>query len=146
MGLTEFMKRLGAPLAVARKSWGSVREKDGAVFLKVWRDRVERRENDLHVRITSHDEHKDDPTDYAYAERLRHIELIRQGAKCYLVMCAAKDPEEQPRAVGDFDSDRIFPGSEITEHDGELWITLGRPVLADGIRPIKSPPSDAEDT
>jgi hypothetical protein len=54
---------LGAPLANSRWSWGSVRESDGSVFLRVWQDQTRRLEDKLFIQIT-------------YEKRFRKIQII----------------------------------------------------------------------
>jgi len=46
----------------------------------------------------------------------------RSGARCYLVMCEAKDIDASPRAIKSFNDQDLFVGGELREMDGDLWI------------------------
>ena len=41
------------------------------------------------MRVSKHAHFADDQANLGYQERIEHIKLIRQGARCYLVMCEA---------------------------------------------------------
>jgi hypothetical protein len=127
---TDFLKSLGAPVANPTWSWGSIRERDGAVFLMVWQDRVKPIEGCLFVQITSNKKHADKPNNLGNNERASHIELIRQGAPCYLLMCKAKDPDAKRRVREPFDHGNVFTAGEVIESQDESWIKLG-PRIAD---------------
>ena len=124
MSQTTLFAKLGAPLANPRWSWGAIRTTDGAVFLRVWQDRTRRHDGALFVQVTHAERFKDDPDNLGYQERLRHVERIREGAPCYMVMCEAVDVHAVPRAVRDFNGDEVFPGGRIIELDGDWWIEL----------------------
>lgn len=79
MNLTELFAYLGARLANNRWSWGAVRQADGAVFLRVWQDEWQRVDGLCAVRITDNRNFADVPDNLGYAERLRHIDLLRGG-------------------------------------------------------------------
>jgi hypothetical protein len=120
----DLFARLGAPLANARWSWGSSRLADGAVFLRVWQDRVRRYDDKLYVQVTNNKRFRDDPGNLGYQERLNHIKSIKQGARCFMVMCQAIEPHAVPREVKDFNRTEVFPGGELLERDGDFWIEL----------------------
>jgi len=124
---TQFLKKLGAPLRSTRESWGSVRDSDRAVFLLIWQDQTRRIGDEQFSRITARGKLLDDDG-FGAKERLEHIELIKEGASSYLIVCIAKDVTNRPRTVSDFISDRVFIGGEIVEHDNELWIRLDRAI------------------
>ena len=133
MNLSDFFKRkLGAPLGNIRASWGAVRAADGIVFLRVWQDEVVKRDGGQYVRVAAHSKYPRDSDDFGWNERLRHIDLIRNNAKCYLVMCIAKDVDANPRAVKDFIDDRVFVGGAIKDN-GDTWIGCGPPVSLDDV-------------
>lgn len=124
MSITELFKRVGAPLRVPRRSWGAVRESDGAVFLRVWQDRKKVINRVMHMMVTHHEKFKDDPDDFGYKERLDHVEHIRAGSPCFLIMCLAKDPSKSPREIKSFNSDDIFVGSEVVDIDGDSYVKV----------------------
>jgi hypothetical protein len=127
MNLTHLFTYLGAPLTNSRWSWGAIRNSDGAVFLRVWQDEGLKIEGRPFTRITANAYFANDRGNLGFAERGRHIEAIRAGAKCYLIMCYAQDVEAEPRVIGGFDDSTLFEGGELREVDGETCIErLGR--------------------
>lgn len=130
MGMTSFFADLGAKLAQIQRSWGAVRPTDGAVFLRVWQDRGRNIDGTQYVELTRHERFVDDPDNFGWNERLKHVELLRQGRKCFLVMCIAKDVAQYPRVIREFDEERIFETRDPIEIDGDWFIRLGRPVSA----------------
>ncbi len=125
MSHIDHLKKLGAPITNSRKSWGAVRERDGTVFLVVWQSDVARIEANQFVQVTHRQRYADDPQNYGLKERLAHVESVAAGARCYLVMCQAKDPAVLSRTVKDFERENVFLGGRVVEHDGELWIGVG---------------------
>ncbi|CAE6931814.1 conserved protein of unknown function [Pseudomonas marincola] len=115
--ISQHFVNLGAPLRNVVNSWGAVRESDGAVFLRVWRDR--RRQID--VRWFRQLLHKASELKVGYVERIEHIDLIRAGAPAYMVIVTAADPEASPRKIGSYTPDRLVPIGELVEIDGEVW-------------------------
>jgi len=57
----------------------------------------------------------DDPENLGAQERYRHVERIRAGAPCFMVMCRPKDPEAALRVIGDFDENDIFVGGAMRD-------------------------------
>ncbi len=83
--------------------------------------------------MVAHDS-KHAPTDsLGYAERLDHLNLVRGGAACYLVMCLAKDPDSQPRAIASFNRDRLFVGGKILEDGGNWYMEIANSVPVRGV-------------
>jgi hypothetical protein len=105
-----------------RQSWGSVRKKDGAVFLRVWQDECQILEGGRFVVIDLLPEAmKPEYERPGRDERRRHIALIEAGAPAYMVMCLAKDPATADRTIKSVDSDFIFVGGRIVRSDGRVW-------------------------
>ena len=67
------------------------------------------------MRVTHEEKFVDDPDDLGYQERARHVEQIRAGARCFMVMCEAEDVNASPRAIKDFNRDEVFPGGRIVQ-------------------------------
>jgi hypothetical protein len=131
MSISSFFEKLSAPLKNVRWSWGSVREADGAVFLRVWQDRKIVENKKLIMKITHHAKYVEDPDNYGWKERLSHIEIIRTGAPCYLIMCRAKDVEALPREIAGWNEKEVFVGGALREMDGDTWIEIkGRIPIA----------------
>ena len=72
----QFLNEIGAPLRNNIKSWGSVRESDGAIFLVLWLDRVQRIDDSQYVQMTANGKFASDSR-FGAKERLQHIEMIR---------------------------------------------------------------------
>jgi hypothetical protein len=139
MTLTELSAYLGAPLTNTRWSWGAVRETDGTVFLRVWQDEGQRIDGRNFTRISANAFFlANDPTNLGYMERSRHIELIRGGARSYMIMCWGRDTEGGLSEILGFDDRELFVGGELIEIDGEFWLQrVGRKPRAE-LRPIQT--------
>jgi len=122
VALSELFASLGAPLANQRWSWGSVRKSDSAVFLRVWQDEGRKVGGRWLTQVSFNEFFKRDPSNLGYVERLKHLELIRNGSLSYMIMCLARDPEANPRSVKSFDRDTVFVGGQIEEIDGDMWL------------------------
>jgi putative restriction endonuclease len=136
MSKSSFFARLGAPLRNARWSWGSQRVSDGAIFLCVWQDLKFVDEGRIHMLI----DRPAGPGDYeanpGHSERQRHIQSIRSGAPCFLVMCTAVDADARPRKIHSLNEDELFIGGALVERDGDTWIqTAGRRPVGDLVVP-----------
>jgi hypothetical protein len=62
----------------------------------------------------------DDTKNLGSQERVRHIESIRSGAPCFMVMCVARDAEATSRTIKDFDELDIFVGGDIVDTPGDF--------------------------
>ncbi|MBI5038675.1 MAG: hypothetical protein HZC13_02750 [Nitrospirae bacterium] len=123
MTRTEFFKTiLGAPMVNSRWSWGAIRH-DGTVFLCVWQNEMRVHDNSNYVKVLymEGDKHERSP---ARNERRRHVDLVRQGAPCYLIMQVARDVNALPRAIESFDQNTVLVGGDIIELNGDLWIQI----------------------
>jgi hypothetical protein len=131
MSISRLFQQLGAPLANTRWSWGAVRPVDGAVFLRVWQDLKFVESGLMHAEVDS-DRAPSVSTKPGHQERRRHIELIRSGARCYLVMCTAVDTHASPRKIEFFNDDDVFVGGDIVERSGVTYVKIvgRRPVSA----------------
>ena len=124
--ITQFFSALNAPLHMMRRSWGAVRD-DGVVFLRVWQDRCETHDGVRYVQLTHLEKYGGDSSDFGYNERKTHVEMIRAGAPCYLVMCLAKDTEARRRDIKSY-NDTVFVGGALKEFDRDWWIELAGKV------------------
>ena len=122
MSLTQHFKKIGAPLKNSRWSWGSVRESDGAVFLRVWQDQKIRRDGKSYMMITHHQAYAANESSPGCRERIRQVELAKTGHTVYMIACIVKDTDERPRKIERFIEDDVFLGGEIIEHHGDTWI------------------------
>ena len=126
MSLSRLFVQLGAPLKNIRWSWGARRARDGVVFLRVWSDHKHRNEHQLYVMVDSHT-----PTigrgpgkNLGYEERVRHIEAIRRGADCYMVVCDPDGPHGTQRGVRAFNSETLLVGGGVVDLDGKTYIKV----------------------
>ena len=119
MSQKEFFEELSAPLKNVRWSWGSVRESDKTVFLRVWQDGTIKKDNKRFIWISD----KSAPQgDNGSAERLKHVGLVLSGYACYLVMCQAQDTKVFPRVVQSFNRKEVFLTGEVILDEGHYWI------------------------
>ncbi len=125
--MSEFFRRLGAPLVTVYR-WGAISPSDGTVFLRVWQDEIRKHDDACYVRVAAHEKFRGDPNNVGWKERLEHIDLVRAGRKCYLVMCTARDVNKNPRNVEDWNEDSLFVGGPVIELDGDSYVRLGERV------------------
>jgi hypothetical protein len=114
MSISGLFSTLGAPLVNNRWSWGAQRRTDNAVFLRVWQDLKfidEEGRSFMLVDARSNDETHSP----GYRERLGHLDLIRSGAPCFMIMCSAKDTAASPRTIDDYDDVDVFVGGQIVD-------------------------------
>lgn len=127
MKQTKFFELLGAPLRNSRWSWGAVRPKDGAVFLREWRDHIFDHEGERFIQVWWSSRGVPPARDLGARERLEHLDRIRAGAPGYIVVVVAKDVDAQPRAVAEVMTSRLYPVEELREMEGVLCARLGPP-------------------
>ncbi len=132
--LTGFFELLGARLANSRWSWGSVRQSDGAVFLRVWEDEVEVIDG---VPFVLGYRHIEGYRSAGIHERLRHLDLLRGGAACFLIFCIADDPHQEPRSISGFNGRYLNRAGRVIDRRDQKWIEVGERILADAVmRPV----------
>ena len=124
MSLTSHFEKLGAPLKNSRWSWGAVREKDGAVFLRVWQDQKIRVNNKIYMMVTHHEAYVGNESSPGYRERLEQVKLAREGRPVYMIMCLVENADDSPRKIKSFNRDDVFVGGELIEQSGDTWIEL----------------------
>lgn len=134
MTLSAFFASLGAPLRNVRWSWGAIRPEDGAVFLRVWKDRTRTRDGVTFVQVTHNHAFLTNQGNAGHRERQRHVDGIREGAPSYLVMCEVVDPNARPRKIARFDTREVYPGGQVVEEGGEFWIEVLPGVSVDEVR------------
>ena len=122
MSLTAHFAKLGAPLRNSRWSWGSVRESDGAVFLRVWQDEKVKIDGRTFMMVTHHAAYVGNESSPGYRERMQHVELAKSGSTVYMIVCIVRDAEESPRKIDRFIKDDVFIGGEIIDYNGDTWI------------------------
>jgi hypothetical protein len=128
-------KKLGAPLANVRWSWGSVRASDNIVFLRVWQDEGVKSGDKFIVQLTHNATPRDEVDEMGHQERLKHIQLVRDGARCYLLLCRAVDNKAVPRSAKSVIEKEVFPTGEMQEIEGDIWIEMKTRVPISDVLP-----------
>ncbi len=120
--ISDLLNYLSAPRHNTIWSWGSVRQVDGAVFLLVWTDEVKSIEGKIYTGVLGPSGHGP-----GYNERIKHVEMIRDGAPSYLIYCTARDVKADPRAIGHFNNRTLFRGGSILNKsmDGIIRLEQG---------------------
>lgn len=133
--MTEFFIRLGAPLKNAMWSWGSVRNSDSTIFLRVWQDRTKTINGKTHYMVLHTSKHAD-TSGLGYSERKEHIDLIQAGAPCFLVICIPVDRDSSPRKVLRCKMDVLFKAgnSPVVGDDGNLYLERFEGVHFDQVK------------
>jgi hypothetical protein len=134
MSITRFFESLGAPLANSRWSWGARRPSDGAMFLRAWEDRRQMFDGIPHMMLDHRAGTEIDGRNLGYRERRKHIEAIRRGAPCFLIVCKAVDADSSPRKILSFNSQTLLQGGRLLERDGCTWIEVVRTVPVSAVR------------
>jgi hypothetical protein len=111
IGISNFFDSLGAPLKNVRWSWGAER-RDGAIFLRGWDDHRFTDASGEYV-VIAHSTELGDGASAGWRERWRHIQSVRAGAPCFVVMCTAKDVDADPREIESFDTRQLIVGGAV---------------------------------
>ncbi len=122
-------RRVRAPLTNNFWSWGAVRD-DGTVFLRVWQDERHASDGKQFIRLINHAAYADNSDNLGYQERLRHLQLIRNGAPTYLILCKAVDIDARPREIASFDEREVVRLGEIIVINGDEWGEIAGRVRA----------------
>jgi hypothetical protein len=123
MSPTELFNTLGAPLTNNRWSWGAVRQ-DGIVLLRVWDDEKMNLSDHKYVRITAYEYFRNKSGDLGWNERLKHLELIKDGAQAYMVICFAVDVNAAPRKISTYSKQMLWKAGKWIEHEGDVWLEI----------------------
>jgi putative restriction endonuclease len=135
---TFFEVTLGANLANARWSWGAYRPDTNRLFLRVWKDQVAPiRGLGDGVRVLDRMWKGRSP---GYAERAKHLELLRSGAEAYGVVCTAADNTASgSRRIKEFDQERLVRLGRLVDDGGQVWAEVREWVDVSGlVRPKTS--------
>ena len=127
LAISDFYKRLKAPLANVQWSWGAQAE-DGTVILRSWAHQVRKVDGkSQHLML---DDSWINTGPLGYAERLRHLKLIEDGAKVRIVSMIVKDATQRILQIKQYKSDALMIGTKIIR-DGALTY-----VEVDGIEKL----------
>lgn len=138
MSPTDLFAFLGAPLVNHVWSWGATRPSDGVVFLRVWQDECRRVDGVNAVLVLNGRRDGKEFSQQGHNERTRHLDLIRAGARCYLVMCSAVDPTAKSRKISSINDRELFVGGRIISEGVDTWLELAGRVPVSTVRPVGS--------
>ena len=127
LAISDFYKRLKAPLANIQWSWGAQAE-DGTVILRGWLHEVRKIDGKYQYLVL--DDSWNDTSPLGYAERIKHLKLIEEGAKIRIVSMIVKDATQQIPHIKQYKSDALMIGTKIIR-DGTLTY-----VEVDGIEKL----------
>ena len=89
---------LGAPLKNARWSWGAVGPGD-TVILREWDTNVALDADGREYVIVGRGERAGARKRAGWTERKQHIARIKDGARCLIVVCKARDPGASSKSI-----------------------------------------------
>lgn len=115
--ITTHFEKLGAKLTNDQWSWGAPLD-GGGLLLRVWWHEVVTINGRSCVAVLKPAVY---PSSHGYGERIDHLEQIKQGERCYLVMCTADNPNADHKHIKDF-SAYIFKAGRLIERDGNVYI------------------------
>lgn len=131
-----FTNILGAPLKNVQWSWGAVDPLNYRVFLRIWQDQCQHKSGKEYCRIA-----RDIPRrrSNGFLERNRHIELLRNGAQGYGVVCVAADPTTTDvRKIKSFDEQFLVQFGNIVKADGNTYAEVIARVAVTDLDRIKT--------
>lgn len=121
-GINRFFEtELAAPLYNPRWSWGAFSETKNALFLRVWQDQIEERDGESWVQIFWN---KISAARPGRGEREQHVNLLRQGAAGYGIVCEAKNPQGLQRAIRSFDSETALRLGTLKETQDGIFARI----------------------
>lgn len=127
-----FDEILDAPLHNARWSWGAVNRSGSQVFLRVWADQIEQIDGAGHVAV--YYDFARLQSNPGFRERAEHLAL---DLPIFGLVCTARDPEEIPRHIASWDTDRVVELGKPLKHVGEFHYA---PILRElPIRVLRTP-------
>ena len=131
MSMAALFEELGAPLNNVMWSWGSIRNADNAVFLRVWQDgtqKLKHLDGRYYTRVCDVD---DSDRSNGANERKEHVKAIENGAQAYLIFCEAEDEGAAPRKVKSYDEE-LRIGGDLIVYDGAVWIkNVGKKTVSE---------------
>jgi hypothetical protein len=130
--ITKNFDQLGVPLINQNWSWGA--SNDAVVVLRAWQDHIKRLPDRTMLSLLWQDwwgKNSSGGVSLGGNERLRHLEEIKAGKPCFVVLMhdkwgGKKDPE---RSIIPSKNRAIFhAGDLLQDEDGTVWIELARRI------------------
>jgi putative restriction endonuclease len=131
MNISEFfVNMLGANLANPRWSWGAFNPNTNQLFLRVWKDQLKSVNGIERISIIRT---AWKGTSAGFEERKRHIQVLRNGAEGYGVLCVAKDlGATGARRISKFDGDTLLRFGKLIDSAGRVYArVIGRVAVGD---------------
>lgn len=138
-----FTDTLGVQLKNSRWSWGAIDPLHHRVFLRVWEDGF-RTINGVDCVLVGFGVQGRNSN--GFAERHQQLQLIRDGAKGYGVVCVAVDSEtDAARQIKSFDDQTLIEFGSLLTIDGEVYATVVARVPISELAHAKSSASTLAD-
>ena len=118
MNITTFFETvLNARLTNPIWSWGAVDSQD-RIFLRVWSDQIRSSANGDTVEVFWKNPRR---RSAGYNERYRHLEMIRQGAQGFGIVCTARETSDGGREIVGFDDRYLLRLGTLTEDERRVY-------------------------
>jgi hypothetical protein len=122
-----FEKVLRAKPKNQRWSWGAIDHRANRVFLRLWEDQIKGNSHGKAVIFWKN--RSVAPHSHGYRERAEHVQAIKNGAQGFGVICRARDKNEKPRTIAEYEQDALVLLTGLTEDERAVyaqtkWISL----------------------
>ena len=116
-----FTEVLGANLRNQRWSWGAIDPLTNRIFLRVWKDKIENYKNGERVVVGNE---KRISKSNGHPERIRHLDILKNGAEAYGVVCVDGNPRPKKRTISSFDESSLLKLGKITYERGIIYANI----------------------
>jgi hypothetical protein len=116
-----YQHTLGVSLNNVRNSWGAFDPDLNRVFLRLWRDCLQRTENGDRILVLLDDPPTKPP---GYFERVSHLELMRRGIPGFGIVCVAKDVSDPVRKIVSYDDKRLLALGELVHEEDRTYAAV----------------------
>lgn len=106
--------------------WGAVRQADEVVFLRVWADESEPKQDPKRVYVLNL--HPNHPRSLGEEERLRHVKRLRAGAKGFGVVCFRDTKPGEKASIKTYDDEELLEFGGVFEESGKVYARVIRKV------------------
>lgn len=124
-----FDRELGAPLNNTRWSWGAINKATGQLFLRVWTDE---REPVKGIDCISILNNQWQGASSGLPERRVHVELLKNGAEGYGVLCVPRD-SAKGRNIASFDDRYLLRFGHVVEIRGHSYASIAGQIAVEEI-------------
>jgi hypothetical protein len=136
-----FAETLGANVKNPRWSWGAVEPMFDRIYLRVWADQFKTIEGKEHI-LVDRDDYFEGYQSNGIKERRDHVQLVRDGAAGYGVVCKPNDNNEK-RKICEFDSKLLLRLGRLRKHQHCTWAEI---VTRVSVSELQRRPSGASTT